>query len=115
VITAGLPGPAVLGAAIDRVCRWLAKDHFHRIEATTCWQTTFAAMRAAGATNLGPILRLRAYAGFLNRHDWRAAGSTGSSRMLMWWWRTALTPATGVYLNAEGRFVAIGMATSGVT
>ena len=57
--------PIVLGAAIDRVCRWLGKDHFHRIEATTCWQMTFAAMRAARATNLGPILRLRAYPGHL--------------------------------------------------
>jgi hypothetical protein len=47
--------------------------------------------------------------GLLNRHDWRATGSTGSSRMLMWWWRTALTPTTNVYLDAEGRFVAIGM------
>jgi hypothetical protein len=54
----------MLGDAIDRVCSWLAKDHFHRIEATTCWQMTFAAMRAARATNLGPILRLRAYPGF---------------------------------------------------
>jgi len=35
--------------------------------------------------------------------------------MLMWWWRTALTPATNVYLDAEGRFVAIGMPKRGVT
>jgi hypothetical protein len=87
----------VLGAAIDRVCRWLAKDHVHRIEATTCWQMTRAAMRAARATNLGPILRLRAYPGL-------STVTIGGQP----------DPATNVYLDAEGRFVAIGMPKSGV-
>jgi hypothetical protein len=38
---------------------------------------TFAAMRAARATNLGPILRVASVPELLNRHDWRAAGSDG--------------------------------------
>jgi hypothetical protein len=86
-----------------------------RIEETTCWHIAYAAMRAAKATNPGPILDLRAFPGHLTH----TIGGRPDPRSFLG--IVAVVVADGslayytVYLNAEGRFVAVGMPKSSVT
>lgn len=83
-----------------------------RIEETTCWHMAYAAMRAARATNLGPILRLRAYPGHLTD----TVGGQPDPRAFLGMVDVLVGDASHayykVYLDAEGRFVANSMPKS---
>jgi hypothetical protein len=83
-----------------------------RIEETTCWHMAYAAMRAEKATNPGPILHLRAFPG----HRTDTIGGQPDARAFLGMVDVLVGDGSHayytVYLDAEGRFVAIGMPKS---
>jgi hypothetical protein len=83
-----------------------------RIEETTCWHMAYAAIRAEKATNPRPILHLRAFPGHLTD----TIGGQPDARAFLGMVDVLVGDGSHayymVYLDAEGRFVAIGMPKS---